>query len=84
MHILFLSHLCQNQIFIECDQRIKNAFRSELYDNITLSIFPLSNDTVADSYGKYRFVIQYFQETVSSNYLGLDPSKENFSEVLFE
>lgn len=72
------------KIFIECDQRIKNAFRSELYDNITLSIFPLSNDTVADSYGKYRFVIQYFQETVSSNYLGLDPSKENFSEVLFE
>lgn len=72
------------KIFIESDQKIKNNFAVDLYDNIILSVFPLSNDALKDSYGKYRFVIQYFQETVSAKYLGLDPNKENFAEDLFE
>lgn len=72
------------KIFIESDQKIVSDFDVNLYDNIILSIFPLSSDSYKDSYGKYRFVIQYFQETVSSNYLGLDPNKENFAETLFE
>lgn len=82
--IKWWSSLENAKIFIDSDRKINWDLEQNICDNIVLSFFPYSADTGNNAYGKYRFVIQYFQETIPAGYLGLDPTKENFADQLFE
>lgn len=72
------------KIFIDSDRKVNWLLDQDILENITLSFFPFSADINNNSYGKYRFVIQYFQETIPAGYLGLDPAKDDFADQLFE
>lgn len=78
------SNIENAKILIDSDRKVNWLLENEIYDNIMLSFFPFSEDTANNSYGKYRFVIQYFQETIPAGYLGLDPFKDDFASQLFE
>lgn len=82
--IKWWSDVEEAKIFIDSDRKVNWNLEQNMCDNIKLSFFPFTADTSDNSYGKYRFVIQYFQETIPAGYLGLDPAKEDFAEQLFE